>query len=82
MYTYHEGEGTRGQNYVASILLDYLTSNLTADKSEFWLFSDGRPGQGKNHVYLGPYIKNCESRHTCLSSKGTFIFNRRWRLLA
>jgi hypothetical protein len=30
MYTYHEGEGTRGQNYVASILLDYLTSNLTA----------------------------------------------------
>jgi hypothetical protein len=52
MYTCHEGEGTRGQNCITSMLLDYLKNNLLADTSELWLFSDGCPGQNKNHVIL------------------------------
>jgi hypothetical protein len=52
MYTYHEGEGTRGQNDVTSMLLDYLKNNLLSDTSELWLFSDGCPGQNRNCVVL------------------------------
>jgi hypothetical protein len=52
MYTYHEGEGTCGQNDVTSMLLNYLKNNLTRDPSELWLFSDGCPGQNKNRVML------------------------------
>jgi hypothetical protein len=52
MFTYHEDEGTRGQNDVTLMLLDYLKNNLTRDTSELWLFSDGCPGQNKNRVML------------------------------
>jgi hypothetical protein len=52
MYTYHEGEGTRGQNDVTSMLLDYRKNNLMRDTSELWMFSDGCPGQNKNPVML------------------------------
>jgi hypothetical protein len=52
MYTYHEGEETRGQNDVTSMLLHYLKNNLPADTSELWLFSDGCSEQNKNRVML------------------------------
>lgn len=52
IYTYHEGIAKKGANEVCSFLYDYIQKNIPVTAKEIHLFSDGCPGQNKNHTVL------------------------------
>ncbi|XP_065218739.1 uncharacterized protein LOC135844449 [Planococcus citri] len=52
MYCYHEGEAKKGCCDVTSMLFHYLKSFKNEKKDELYLFSDGCPGQNKNHCMI------------------------------
>lgn len=52
LYVYHEGNGKKGANEVSSFLHDYCKNHMPKEITELHLFSDGAPGQNKNHTMI------------------------------
>lgn len=51
-YTYHEGQAYKGPNEVCTFLLDYIVNKLSPEITELHIFSDGCPGQNRNHTMV------------------------------
>lgn len=52
IYMYHEGQGNKGANEVSSLLNDYINEYVPENAEHLHLFSDGCPGQNKNHTMI------------------------------
>ena len=53
-YVYHEGEGGKGPNEVASLLSNYIETYILCDPQikKLKIFADNCAGQNKNHVIM------------------------------
>lgn len=51
-YTYHEGQAYKGPDEVCSFLLHYILNKISPDITELHIFSDGCPGQNRNHTVV------------------------------
>lgn len=51
-YTYHEGQARKGPDEVCTFLYDYIVNHIPAGVTELHLFSDGCPGQNRNHTMV------------------------------
>lgn len=51
-YTYHEGQARKGPDEVCTFLQDYITKYVPLEITELHLFSDGCPGQNRNHTMV------------------------------
>lgn len=51
-YVYHEGVAKKGCNEVCSFLMDYVHEEVPSTVKEFYVFSDGCPGQNRNHAVV------------------------------
>lgn len=49
IYMYHEGVAKKGANEVCSFIYDYISNNVPNDVTDLYLYSDGCPGQNRNH---------------------------------
>ncbi|PSN51736.1 hypothetical protein C0J52_13444 [Blattella germanica] len=56
VYLYHEGQGKKGANEVSSFLYHYVQHYIPQSINELNLFSDGCPGQYKNHTIVRFYM--------------------------
>lgn len=52
VYLYHEGDGKKGANEVCSFLYHYVKHYVPDTVKNLTLFSDGCPGQNKNHTMV------------------------------
>ena len=52
MFVYHEGEAKKGANEVCLMLLEYIKSYVPETVKVLYYFSDGCPGQNKNHTVI------------------------------
>lgn len=52
VYLYHEGNGKKGANEVCSFLSHYIEHYVPDTVKNLTLFSDGCPGQNKNHTMV------------------------------
>lgn len=50
-YTYHEGQALKGPNEVCSFINDYI-KGMPPEIQELHVFSDGCPGQNRNHTVV------------------------------
>lgn len=51
-YTYHEGQAHKGPDEVCSFVLHYITNYIPPEIRELHIFSDGCPGQNRNHTMV------------------------------
>lgn len=51
-YVYDETVGGKGQNEVASMILDFLKNHISSEVTDIYLFSDNCSSQNKNYVLV------------------------------
>ncbi|KAL4132331.1 hypothetical protein QTP88_009502 [Uroleucon formosanum] len=51
-YSYQEGEAYKGPNEVCTFLKMYIDKYIPATVNELYIFSDGCPGQNRNHTVV------------------------------
>lgn len=56
-YVYNETVGGKGQNEVASMLLDFLKNQISAEVTDIYLFSDNCASQNKNYVLVQLFLR-------------------------
>lgn len=52
IYMYHEGVAKKGANEVCSFIYGYITHNVSIEVTDLYLYSDGCPGQNRNHTMI------------------------------
>lgn len=51
-YVYHEGQANKSPDEVCTFLLDYVNNHIEDHVTELHIFSDGCPGQNRNHTVV------------------------------
>ena len=51
-YAYHEGQARKTPNEICTFLQDYIFNHVSPDVKELHIFSDGCPGQNRNHTVV------------------------------
>lgn len=51
-YTYHEGQARKTPDEICTFMYDYILNYVPAEVKELHIFSDGCPGQNKNHTVV------------------------------
>lgn len=51
-YSYHEGHAKKGPNEICTFLIDYISNHVSPEVKELHIFSDGCPGQNRNHTVV------------------------------